>query len=145
MNKRIAIGIAVMAMAVTAVHAATGDSLVTGGLWSAPATWSGGIVPGTNALTVEIAAMTGASTVTLNSSVPQPLNRVQVGQGGTGAGAVGSTGTLIINAGGSFTVTNAINVGMNRFGSFTMNGGNVTNGGNFNIANSATAGGQQLP
>ena len=129
MNKRIAIGIAVMAMAATAVHAATGDAVVPGGLWSATTTWAGGIVPGTLSAT-NIVSITGGATVTLDSSVPQNVNRIQVGQSGT----AGTTGALIINSGASVTSTNSINVGMNRIGSFTMTGGNVTNLGTFNVA-----------
>ncbi len=131
MNKRIAIGLAVMAMAVTAVQAATMKSLPAGGDWSATTTWSGGVVPGTVVGGADVVSIGTNSTVTLTTSVAQPLGNVQVGQGGAGA--------LTINTGGSFgNGVKDINVGQNNVGTFIMNGGNVTNGGNFNVAGAVT-------
>ena len=50
MNKRIAIGLAVMAMASAAFPAATIITAAGTGLWSAPTTWTGAVVPGTTLL-----------------------------------------------------------------------------------------------
>ena len=138
MKKRIAIGLAVMAMAATAVQAATIRSVPAGGLWSASTTWALGAVPGVTVGGADAVFVNSNSTVTLNSSVLQPLGNIHVAQ-------QGAAGTLIINSGGSLTTGAGkdINAGNNAVGTFTMNGGNVTNGGNFNIANSATAGGSK--
>ena len=133
MNKRIVIGIAIMAMAATAVQAAT-FTTTTGGDWMTASVWNSTTTPGATVGGNDIARINGGSTVTLAGSVAQPLGNVQVGQSGNG--------NLILNSGAFLGMLSAstLTIGQVGVGTFTMNGGTVT-GKTFTISQVAGAAG----
>ena len=121
MNKRIAIGLAVMAMTATVVQAAAITNAAVNGLWSNSATWQGGVVPGTVVAGADIVRIRTGNTITLDSNVAQPLGNVQVGRV--------TAGTLVVTNGGVLGMLTAstLEIGSTGVGSFTLyTGGTVT-------------------
>lgn len=133
MNKRIVIGIAIMAMAATAVQAVI-FTTTAGGDWLTPATWNSTTTPGATVGGNDIARITGSSTVTLAGSVAQPMGNVQIGRT--------TAGNLILNNGALLTILSGstLEVGTSALGTLVMNGGSVT-GGTFTVGVNSTAAG----
>jgi hypothetical protein len=106
----------------TTVAPATFTSTAQGGLWSSPATWSGGVVPPAgNDITIP-----AGSIVTID----QALNYRDYSVSGilqwnaTSTNALTSTGNFLINAGGTVHGFSSAGTGttFNLFGNFTNNG-----------------------
>jgi hypothetical protein len=130
MNKRIVIGMAIVAMAATAVQAVT-YTAANDGLWSTTTTWSPVGTPGTAAL--DIVRLGAGKTVTLDSSVANAMGNINIGRSLL-------TGNLIVNSGGflGLYTNSTINVGDGGVGTLVMNGGTIT-GKTFKVSNGGVA------
>ena len=126
MNKRIAIGIAIMAMAATAVQAATYVSATgVSANWTGAGAWGTSSGSPGGASGPDLSKIVGGSTITLNSDIPagNALGNVQVGEKTVAGG-----GNLIIDSGAYMRLASAsaLTVGQDALGTITMNGGTVT-------------------
>lgn len=132
MNKRIVIGMAIVAMAATAVQAVT-YTVANDGLWSTTTTWSPVGTPGTAAL--DIVRLGLNKTVTLDSSVANAMGNINIGRGGL-------AGNLIVNSGGflGLFTNSTMNIGDAGVATLVMNGGTIT-GKTFKVANDVSAAG----
>ena len=126
MNKRIAIGLAIMAMAATAVQAVTYVSATgVSANWTGTGAWgSSGGTPGSS-VQGDLVKIVGGSTITLNSDIPASfaLGNVQAGEKTVAGG-----GNLIIDSGAYLRMlsTSTLTAGQDALGTITMNGGTVT-------------------
>ncbi len=97
------------------------SSTAQGGLWSSPATWTGGIVPSN----FDNPTITAGSSVAIDVAVV--ANNLTVAgtlQWGSATNALTVTGNLLINAGGNLQGFSSAGAGqtINLFGNFTNNG-----------------------
>lgn len=134
--KKLAIGLAIVALAATAAQAATytSASFVTAD-WTTAGAW--GTQPGyPGSASIDTARIQGSATIDLTTTVPNPLANINIGRGGTiGTLNVQSGANLIVQAGGN------LNVGDTYIGYYNQNAGTVNVGSAFSVATSLASGG----
>ncbi len=110
-----------------------------GGLWSAPATWAGGIVPGAG----DNVTIVDGSTVTIDTAAL--AFSVTVGQGGASVLEFEQTTARTLTVGGSVTITGGAvfqsNVAGTQTGHVLSVGGNLTNNGALDFSTNANTAG----
>ncbi|RYY39844.1 MAG: hypothetical protein EOO08_09240, partial [Chitinophagaceae bacterium] len=116
-------------------------STATGGLWSQPSTWVGGVVP---ALGDNVMIADGA-TVTID--VSPTINNLTIGEGGASVLQYITTATQTLNVMGNLSITSgatfrAVAPGSTTTVTYNLNvAGNLTNGGTINFSQTAGTGG----
>jgi hypothetical protein len=134
--KKLAIGLAIVALAATAAQAATYTtaSFVTTD-WTTAGAW--GTQPGyPGSASIDTARIQGSATIDLTTTVPNQMANINIGRASTiGTLNVQSGANLIVQAGGN------LNVGDNYIGYYNQNAGTVNVGSAFSVATSLASGG----
>jgi hypothetical protein len=134
--KKLAIGLAIVALAATAAQAATytSASFVTAD-WTTAGAW--GTQPGyPGSASIDTARIQNTATIDLTTTVPNQMANINIGRGGTiGTLNVKSGGNLIVQAGGN------LNVGDTYIGYYNQDAGTINVGSAFSVATAALASG----